>query len=93
MYRIKIIDFDTNVETLTTISFDNYSDALEYVNDHNHFCLNSKFEIVESVFPDCDDYFDDFGTDLQFGKHDLEVMNGEGYYDEDGFYHAYAKEC
>lgn len=45
MYRIKIIDFDTNVETLTTISFDNYSDALEYVNDH--ICLNSKFEIVE----------------------------------------------
>lgn len=47
MYRIKIIDLDTNVETLTTISFDNYFDALEYVNDRNHFCLNSKFEIVE----------------------------------------------
>lgn len=46
MYRIKIIDLDTNVETLTTISFDYYIDALEYINDRNHFCLNSKFEIV-----------------------------------------------
>lgn len=47
MYRIKIIDLDTNSETLTTISFDNYSDALEYVNDFNYFTLNSKCEIVE----------------------------------------------
>ena len=24
-----------------------------------------------------------------FGTYDLEVMNGDGYYDEDGWYHAY----
>lgn len=32
------------------------------------------------------------GTDQDLGKYDKEVMNGEGYYDEDGDFHWYASE-
>ena len=32
------------------------------------------------------------GTDRDLGKYDKEVMNDEGYYDEDGNFHWYASE-
>ena len=47
MFRIKMICLDTNEEIITTISFDNYSDAMDYINEYNYFALNTKYEIVE----------------------------------------------
>lgn len=29
------------------------------------------------------------GTDADYQDHALQVMNGEGYYDEEGHYHSY----
>lgn len=34
--------------------------------------------------------YEEFGlTDADTGKYDIEVQNGLGYYDDDGWYHAY----
>lgn len=32
------------------------------------------------------------GTDEQLGTHDIDAANGNGYYDENGKYRAYARE-
>ncbi len=34
----------------------------------------------------------EYGSDAQLGTHDIDVMNGNGYYDEDGKYRRYARE-
>lgn len=47
MYRIKEINLDTLSEFLTSITFDNYDEALSYVNEYNYYSINIKYEIVE----------------------------------------------
>lgn len=53
------------------------------------------FEIMENYGGDSNvgGYFDEeeeCGSDAAFGKYDVEVMNGNGYYDEDGIFRRYA---
>ena len=34
---------------------------------------------------------EEYGSDADFGRYDVEVMNGDGYYDSSGRYVAYAR--
>ena len=46
-----------------------------------------QYEFYEIV---CEE--EEYGSDAAFGKYDVEVMNGEGYYDEDGMFRRYSDE-
>lgn len=50
-------------------------------------------ESVDGYFDEFDEILceeEEYGSDAAFGKYDVEVMNGNGYYDEDGMYRSYA---
>ena len=67
---------------LIEMSNDVYSDIMENYGGEDESVGGYFDEIV------CEE--EEFGSDAAFDRYALDVMNGNGYYDEDGMYRSYA---
>lgn len=75
--------------------------GVRFINEHCYVCIiaSCSFYTKKSVSPEYflepilaeDNPFETFGTDLQLGKYDIEVANGNGYYNSDGYYVSYGR--
>ena len=65
--------------------------AAGYLDDDHYMSCIAEIQLFEErVRLDEDDHFDpEDGCDWETGRYDCDVANGEGYYDNQGWYHSY----
>lgn len=63
-------------------------DQIATENEWNDLTID-KLSVEEMPESEYDFYFPEEGTDADFGNHFDDVMNGNGYYDEEGKFHYY----